>query len=220
MRIEPIETTIAWGLLAEKALDLGWSPSATIQSYIGYTNDLDERNRASIDIPEPIDAVIYQQLPKPWIPRWDSPGYQLDLICRFAPTGSDRTSTILIRRPKTACAPGRDLGSVRADIGSTLRLPDVGADELEVVTFETPSPDLPERIRTFLWKPQEVNVTFGPGDTRRFTPTTASRPHVVRYPECWKSSMGTIDTEPFTALSFEGPGPIAAHVSTLQVDCG
>lgn len=117
--VEPWAVALAW------AHDLPWRPVPTLQAYAAYTPHLDALNERAIGSPEGAEGVLRQSAAVDGKhPLWESPRYQLALLCNFEERASDGRWHALGRVPRR-CSPRRLLSRVVLRPGEALPVPDI-----------------------------------------------------------------------------------------------
>ena len=175
VHVDPWDVSVAW------AHGLRWHPVPVFQSYSAYTPYLDDRNAAAVARPDG-PAVILRRLPPPAIdgrvPTFDSPAYQVAVVCHFR-LAAERGGWQLLERGPGRCGPERELGVVAARAGEPVAVPAPrDASSLVVARFEL---DLApgSALRDLALKAPAVRVELD-DSPRRLVAATAGGPHLLR----------------------------------------
>ncbi|MFA6956580.1 MAG: hypothetical protein WC538_11980 [Thermoanaerobaculia bacterium] len=92
VHVEPWAISLAW------AHGLDWSPMPVMQSYAAYTSRLDELNAAALTRPEGPAGILRQSAAiDDKYPLWESPRYQLAMLCNFRQASTDGRWQALVR---------------------------------------------------------------------------------------------------------------------------
>lgn len=120
VHVEPWAVSLAW------AHGLEWKPIPTMQSYAAYTRHLDELNAARLTRGPALSAILRQSAAIDGKhPFWESPRYQLSMLCNFVERESDGRWQALVRVPDRCGAP-RKLGSFTVEPGAPIPVPHAG----------------------------------------------------------------------------------------------
>lgn len=175
VHVDPWDTSVAW------AHGLRWDPVPVFQSYSAYTPYLDDRNAAAVAAPDGPD-VILRRVPPPAIdsraPTFDSPAYQLAVVCHYR-LEAERGGWQLLERTANRCGAPVSLGTVAAPAGGVVAVPAPrDPNSLVVARFDLDLPDDFGR-RDLLLKAAAVGIELN-GVPRRLVPGTAGQPHLLR----------------------------------------
>jgi hypothetical protein len=97
-----------------------------LQTYAAYTRRLDEINAAALRSPDGPGGILRQSAAIDGKhPLWESPRYQLAMLCRFTQKATDGHWQALVR-DADRCAPPRALGRVTAEAGEMVAVPRAG----------------------------------------------------------------------------------------------
>jgi hypothetical protein len=117
VHVEPWSIGLAW------AHGLEWRPVPVMQSYAAYTSRLDGINAASLQDPKGPAGILRQSAAiDDKHPLWESPRYQLAMLCNFAQAASDGTWQALVR-VADRCEPPRVLAKAMLQPGVQVRVP-------------------------------------------------------------------------------------------------
>ncbi|MGV1036710.1 MAG: hypothetical protein ACOYD0_06750 [Candidatus Nanopelagicales bacterium] len=118
-----------WDVGRVWALGLDWRPVPVFQTYSAYTPALDEANRNALVGPSGPTGILRTTLGNgsPWPidgrnGLWDSPEYQLAVLCNFELAGRSTSAESLIRSTNV-CAPADPIKSVSASAGQPVAVP-------------------------------------------------------------------------------------------------
>jgi hypothetical protein len=164
--VYPWNASLAW------ALGLNWDPQPVFQAYSAYTPALDEKNADALSSSGG-PQLILRHLVSPGHGRssstfglegryapYDTPAATLAMICNFRPL---RTTSRyqLLGRTRDRCGAPRPIGSVDADFGESVRVPEPRrADELVFARVHGLAPSGAERLWTLLYKAAFRYVVF------------------------------------------------------------
>jgi len=132
VHVEPWAISVAW------AHGLEWRPVPVMQSYAAYTSRLDERNAVALQRPEGPAGILRQSAAiDDKHPLWESPRYQLAMLCNYAQAATDGRWQALVRIADR-CEPSRVL--MKEALRSGVRTPVPRAEgSLIVAEFSLPS---------------------------------------------------------------------------------
>lgn len=101
-----------------------WRPVPVYQTHMAYTAALDERNATAAAGADAPDLILREDVGLDGTnPLWQSPRLQLEYLCRYRQTAADGRWRILTRAP-TRCAPILPVGTVRAEPGEAVAVPE------------------------------------------------------------------------------------------------
>jgi hypothetical protein len=207
VHVDPWEIGFAW------AYDLDWTGVPVVQPYSAYSRDLDERNaRALLRLPD--QAVVREVMAIDGRQQaWDSPAYNLALLCHFTEDAADDRWTVFVRA-EDRCSPATPVHTVEVGADTPVPAPSVDDRDALLLRFEPTRQDVGQRIREALLKPTTfLEVTLG-GETFRLPRALAGQPSLIRVPasEPWWA-------EPLPAatfLRFSEPGVVTFEVVTVK----
>jgi hypothetical protein len=128
--VDSFESSLAW------AYDLNWRPVPVFQTYAAYTAVLDQRNADALHR-APADQRILRSAVGSIDgrnPLWDSPRYVLAELCGYRAQLSD-PSWLLLRKSSDRCRPATALPARTLARGVRTEVPEVGPDQLLVMSF-------------------------------------------------------------------------------------
>ena len=125
---EPWAVGLVW------AHDLRWAPAPVFQTYSAYTPLLDELNARGLAGSSTTGILRQSAAIDGKHPLWESPRYQVQLLCRFREVAADGVWQAL-RRVPDRCGPAQQIGQVSAAPGVPVPVP-VVAGSLVVATVE------------------------------------------------------------------------------------
>jgi len=201
--VDSFESSLAW------AYGLNWHPVPVFQTYVAYTAELDRRNAEALD-----RAPDGQQILRSAVgsidgrnPLWDSPRYVLTELCRYRPRLAD-ARWLLLAKAGDRCGAATALQSRAVGRSAAVAVPQVGADQLLVMSFEPVSPSPLVRLGRALDK------SFSPlfvscGDSRfRLPRALAGGPLVVRLPAVTGWPAGYLGGLSCPTVSFTEAGTV------------
>jgi hypothetical protein len=158
MRGAPVEAR-PWEIGIVWAYDLDWSPVPVLGDYQAYTPDLDRLNAdalAAADGPRYlIRHITHYDSPVVGVDtRWlgfDTPQASLAMLCLYREVFTTDRYQVL-ERGSNRCGPARDLGSVTAEYGERIQVPEARPNEAVFATIEGAGPEGIERLRTLLFR--------------------------------------------------------------------
>jgi hypothetical protein len=168
VHVDPYDTAVVW------AYDLRWSPSAVWAGYSSYTPWLDERNAASLAHVDRVLRRTHAGAIDARDPRWESPRYQLELLCRWHVVSEAGGWQVLAPGPNRCGAPER-LSTLHVRAGQPITVPDG-----PLVTMRLQL-DLPRGygLESLLFKPRVPRFARVDGRLTRLVYATAGEPLVV-----------------------------------------
>jgi hypothetical protein len=203
-----------------------WRPLPVFQSYSAYTPYLDEVNAALLrsgERPELIlrwyqtrtdarrTAILSVDFRNYW---FESPAATLERLCRYRETAATGVWQVLADTGR-ACGDGTPIGTVTAERGEVVQVPDAPSpDQFVLVRIRGLDDGLPGRLRTMLWKSPEWFVTLD-GEEFRLVPGTADSGLVLAVPAAAQGSepfaygppVRTISVHEAGSINDDGPGP-------------
>ncbi|MDQ1743755.1 MAG: hypothetical protein QOE23_2094 [Pseudonocardiales bacterium] len=211
--VDSFESSLAW------AYGLNWHPVPVLQTYVAYTAELDRRNADALD-----HAPDGQRILRSAVgsidgrnPLWDSPRYVLTEVCRYRPQLSDDRWLLLAkagnRCAAATAAPARTVGA-----GVAVPVPEAGAGQLLVMSFEPASPGPLVRLGRL------VDKSFSPlrvscGSSRfRLPRALAAGPLVVRLPAAAGWPAGYLGGLSCPSVAFTEAGTV--RFSTIGLTSG
>jgi hypothetical protein len=219
VHVDPWEASLAWAYP-----ELRWDPAPVFQTYSAYTRYLDDLNagflasgRAPDFILRHADAIDGRD------PRWESPRYMLEMLCRYRQVGSG--SWQVLERVASRCGSPVASTPVRTTLGRTVSAPAAGAQSIVAMRVVSWSGSLGERLRTLLYKDDQYYLTYANGPTSRFVPGDAGSWHAVAVPSClgWDPSAFP---RTGTSLRFDlgqpplpGAKPITVQFAAIPFAC-
>ena len=203
IHIRPWETTIAWAYP-----EFRWRPVPVFQEYTAYTADLDHLDAAVYRSPDAPERILTQPLAIDIRnPDWESPDAVVAIVCHYRELLAD-TPWQVLGRVANRCGSERSLGVVKARVGETVAVPDMGGrNELVVARIQGLDYSLLYGLRTTLWRAPEIHVRLDGGRRNRLVPGTAPNGVIVRAP---KELLGF--SQPFA--------PDSANLLRIERDSG
>jgi hypothetical protein len=184
--VDPWEIGVAW------AYDLDWSPLPVFQNYSAYTARLDALNAAEISSPSGPERILRENpsLVDPTHqsrsiddrnPAWDPPEQARAILCHFVPLRTTSRWQVLGRIPNR-CGRGRSAGTVHADSGEPVRIPEPAKGEVMFVRIHNAEVHGLERLRNLLYKAEFRIAVLDGSRNFRLIPGTASDGLLLRGP--------------------------------------
>jgi hypothetical protein len=207
VHVDPWEIGFAW------AYDLDWAAVPVMQPYSAYSRELDERNaRALLRLGD--QAVVREVMAIDGRQQaWDSPAYNLALLCHFTEVASDDRWTVFLRA-EDRCSQLTTAVTVKVGAGLPVAFPSVGAQDALLMRFEPSRHHVGQRIRDAILKPTTfLEVTLG-GETFRLPRALSGQPSLIRAPagEDWWAEL----LPAATSLTFSEPGVVTFQILTLD----
>jgi len=110
-----------------------WQPAPVFQTFQAYTASLDRVNAEEFASNDSAEVILRQVAALDGKnPSWESPAYQLELVCRYAEVASDEYWQAL-RRSDSRCGDTVVVEEVSVDAGQSISVPSV---EGSIVTME------------------------------------------------------------------------------------
>ena len=183
--IDPFEAGVAW------AYGLDWRPVPVLQPYSAYTPALDRRNARAL-LTSPRRAVLREEaVVDDRYQLWDTPVYNLTMVCNFRQAGRDSRWTLLVRQADRCAGPHQGRAR-RVSAGDAVRVPQGAPGDIVTMSF---TPDRRSAGRTLaaalLKDPHPLRVRLDATSTR-LPRRLAAGPLIVRLPAAvtWPSSAG------------------------------
>lgn len=186
--VDPIEITAAW------AYDLTWSPLPTLQRYIGYTDQLDDRNAALLSgdrAPRFVLRERFAVIDGRYGPA-ESPDYVLALYCNYRVVEAGDEWDLLERSP-SRCSDATVTSELELEPGQTIDLDPTAPGRARMVSI-----DFDLRLRdgaaSLLLKPLMNPHVFLDGEEFRMLPATSDRPALLSVPDesGWDAGAGLV----------------------------
>jgi hypothetical protein len=158
VHVAPWETAIIW------AYDLDWAPEPIFQSYQAYTQGLDGVNAAKLAGDGAPERILHQpgQAIDNRLASFDTPATVRERLCRYRPEVRQGDAWIVLARRKNTCGSTRLVGSVRADWGETVGVPEPSApDALVYVRAAGARVGGLERLRSLAFRSYERVALLG-----------------------------------------------------------
>jgi hypothetical protein len=178
VNVDPYDISAIW------ALDVPWRPIPVLQTYATVNAALDDANADVLAGPDAPERLLRRHVPLRLdgkAPQFESPAYFLEMLCRYRELYATYKWQVLARTGDR-CGERRKIGSVLAQEGELVRVPEGRDDEIVFASFEMRLP-LAERLRILVFKARDnARVELDRGRAYRFVPTTASNPYVLRVP--------------------------------------
>jgi hypothetical protein len=174
VQIDPYLTEVAWGY------HLRLRPVPVFQLYSAYTPSLDDTNARALTGSRAPDVILRHLGAEPIDGRlaaWESPAYQLAVVCNYAEVG--RTGGWQLLRHTTPRCGTPEKGSTES-LNGPVTVPPTPAGSITVATFNLHS-GLGERLRRTVFRQVEPMLDVD-GVPRKFVLGTAGQFHLLVVP--------------------------------------
>lgn len=173
--VDPFEVSVAF------AYRLQWAPVPVFQTYAAYTHDLDVVNARSL-LRTPRLAVLRERVHLDDRNQlWDTPAYNMALLCNFSMGVSDG-GWVVLTRANRQCGTPRRLGRYAARPGVSVPLPPPSKGQVLFMRFAPARVSLFMRVKDVLSvHPSHLTVTVS-GQRYRVPLSLASGPMILRVP--------------------------------------
>lgn len=214
VHIDSLETSVAW------AYSLNWRPVPAFQSYLAYTQRLDEANADRLlESDGPTRVLRHKEIPIDGRYRLqESPEYMLTLVCNFNQIGAGGDWQVLARG-RNRCGEAVKLGEARLETGRSVAVPSATAANMIVVGRIKLEPSLSWRLKNLAFKPP-ISMLAIDGVYYRLVPETAAGPMLLHLtpslgwsPELAPRLKQPIDTQQIGLNWYSG----AASVSFYEI---
>lgn len=176
VHVDPTEVSAAW------AHDLNWDPVPIFQTYSAYTPALDEANARDLRLGDATRVVLREGFAidshNQW---WESPLYNLVLVCRFAPTAADARWSLL-ERVDRKCGPPRQVSTAKVKAGAVIELPASKPNEVLTMSFVPDAAPLRSRLVAAAFHHLELLRIRLYGTSFTLSTRLAAAPLIVRPP--------------------------------------
>lgn len=202
VHVDPTEASAVW------ALRLPWKPVPVFQSYVAYTEHLDDKNAFALAAPARAPGLILRSLAPLGLdgrnPDFESPGYVTTLLCYYQERSASSGWQVVARRANR-CGTPRSLGHREVRKGRTIEVPQGEADEIVFAQLRF-HPSVADQLQSRVFKPLDFPEVVLEGRRHRLVAATAGNPLLLRVPE----TLGF--TPPFGGPATHAP------VGRLQVE--
>lgn len=210
--VDPVAITVAW------AYDLDWKPVPIFQQYSAHDARLDDVNTAALLDRTPQDVILLDTQRGAIDgrnPLWDSPQYQLTLMCSYERTATDGRWAVL-KRAADRCGPPESVGTRTVSAGEAVPLPEVQADQVLVARF-TPEVSAWERLVGVLLKPPAPLLVSVDGNRYKLPWGFAGLPIILSCPADATPNASAVESCPNPgSVTFETAGQV--EFLTLDYD--
>ncbi len=178
VHVDPWEASIAWAYHGE----FEWRPVPVFQSFIAYTEELDDLNAAFVASPDGPDRILRQTLRSidGRNPHWESPAYTLALLCNFREAWVGPAWQVLARTPNR-CGEPRRVQQVEVTLNEVMPLPDAGRGNMLVVAIHGLERPI-DRLGAALYKSGPVGINVDGNRDYRIIPGTAENGLILQVP--------------------------------------
>ncbi len=190
--------------------ELRWRPPPVFQSYSAYTTELDRLNADFLVRRGPEYVLRREAAIGGRLPRFESPGYVLALICRYREVARFGAWQVLRRGPDRCGAP-EPVATARAPFGTSTPVPRVGPRDILAARIELLDEPLVQRARGLLFKSSPIYVELGTGQAYTLLAGHAGALHVLRVPACLEYGRRVFDRRAFERVAV---GRDAAELAT------
>jgi hypothetical protein len=191
VHFDPWEASIAYAYP-----QIRWDPAPVFQSYVAYTSHLDDLNADFLAGPRAPRYVLRENVALDGRdPRFESPRYMLELMCRYEQVMTTPQWQLLERGPNRCGAPV-PIGSQQAKFDQKVFVPAPTNDSIVVASFTDFSQPLTDTLAKLLFKPPIEYISVNES-VFRFVPGHASNPHVMSVPACLGWSSRLFDSTPY-----------------------
>lgn len=212
--------------IADGYRDLDWVPMPLLQDYQANTTALDRRNTELLTSSRGPAWIIRSRgatRVDRHFPRFDPPGENLELLCRYEVVERTRNDLELLRRRDDVCGSPEVVERRSAELGRAVRVPAPDGEDLVVARFSGIDAGLLPELQASLYRGARYRFEV-PGVPRawRFTPGTQESWHVLRAPSCVDLGTTGPQVEEFT---IDAPGRVLGSTrydvefARIPVDC-
>ena len=200
VHIAPVEASVAW------VFGLRWRPLPVFQSYVAYTERLDELNADAASGDAGPTRMLVQNTPliEGRQRAFESPAAQVATLCHFRAVSTTAAWQVLARVPDR-CGPERTLGRVDAAYGDTVRVPPARPGEAVITRVEGAQVGGLERLQALLYRADIRQISVNGKPPFRLIPGTVADGLVVAVPP---------------RADFPAPFGLGLQARTLQVTRG
>jgi hypothetical protein len=199
--VEPVDTAVAM------AYRMRWSPMPVMQTYSAYTAYLDDLNADWARDASP-DQLVLRNNGLAIDGRsalWETPAYLLALACDYVPV-LDQAPWLLLRHEGTRCEAPRAAGSAVVDAGEAVPIPQPGAGEMVVASFEPDAEGAATRLAHVLLKDYSIFRVGVDGVDYRVPEALVGQPLLMAYPD--QGDRGLFAPFAFSTVSFGRSGTV------------
>lgn len=178
VHVRPWEAAVAWAYP-----EFRWRPVPVFQEYSAYTAGLDRLDADFLAGPSAPERILTEEASIDFRnPDWESPSVEVTLLCHYRELGRQPGWQVL-GRVEDRCGAEEPLGTVEADIGGTVAVPDTGGRDVIVIARIQGLDSSPlYGLRATLLRIPAVHVTLDGHRRYRLVPGTAADGLVVRAP--------------------------------------
>jgi hypothetical protein len=204
--------------------ELRWRPLPVFQDYSVYTEPLDRLNAAALGAADRPEFVVRRPglAIDGRVPRWDPPAASLELVCRYREVRAGG-SWLLLEAAPDRCGQPDVVARGETGLGTPLVVPP--APGIVVGRFSGLGTGVGSRLRSLLYRGQELYADTGDGAWHRFLPGTQGSWHVLRAPDCARRILdgraSDIDAVRFSTdpARQEGDDRYGYEVAVIPIDC-
>jgi hypothetical protein len=196
VHVDPFNAGVAWAYP-----EVVWRPAPSFQTITTYTAKLDRDNADFLDSSRAPRFVLRHRsiaMPERRNPRFDSPTWNVRLLCRYravAPPGS----WLLLERGPDRCGKPVRMSSRHAKFQQRVPVPRAGRDDFVVASFGNIDEPVWQKVAEVLFKREVILVRTASG-IDRFIQRTASGLHLMRLPACLERGA-IFDRRPYDSVA-------------------
>ena len=210
VHVDPWNAGVAWA-----HPDVLWAPAPSFQSHTTYTAELDRENAAFLDSSRaPRFVLRHPEIPLPERrnPRFDSPTWNLRLLCRYRGLMSS-PSWLLLERIPDRCGRPQPMGSRQVRFQRRVPVPLTGSDDFVVASFRDIHEPVWQALARLALKREVTHVRTAAG-VHRFVQGTAQGCTLCGCPRA--SSAGRSSTGGPTTQWRSGATPGPSRGATVE----
>jgi hypothetical protein len=178
------------------------------QAFTAYTTGLDELDAHYLGSKKAPRYVLHHYLSiDNRNPRFESPGYVVELVCRYRQVAVAGGWQLLERGPDRCGGPVA-IDKRRVKLGQVVRVPKAGRNDIVVARFQDLHESLWQSLRGLVFKRRPLYVTVGGGRVNRFLPGHADSPHLLQPPACSGYDPALFDSSSYPMIGVAHAGRI------------
>jgi hypothetical protein len=195
VHFDPWEAALAWAYP-----QLRWDPAPVFQSYDAYTSHLDDVNASFLAGPDAPRFILRQDAALDnRNPRWESPRYMLEMMCRYREVMVSGAWQLLQRGPDR-CGTPTPAGGRHVVFDRPVAVPAPTPDSIVVASFSDFSAPWSDTLGGLVFRRSmqsvKVNQLYF-----RFVSGSASSPHVMTVPSCLNWNPSLLDPTPYRSVA-------------------
>ena len=196
VHVDPFNTGVAWAYP-----EVDWAPAPSFQTNTTYTAKLDRENADFLDSSRaPRFMLRHRSIPLPERrnPRFDSPTWNLRLLCRYRAVAPP-ASWLLLERGQDRCGKLVQVGLRHARFQERVPVPRAHPDDFVVASFANIDEPVWQSVAEVVFKREVILVRTASG-IHRFIQRTASGLHLMRLPACLERGA-IFDRRPYDTVA-------------------